>query len=77
MVPKSIVAFCVLHNVGKYLNGSWEDDKTDEQNQDDDSDADYVPPDQPDGATAVCTAGQVRREDLAKIVSRVPLNRSN
>ena len=67
----------MLHSVGKYLFDSWEDDKTDEPNRDDDSDAHYVPPDQPDGATAVCTAGQVRREDIAEIVSRVPLNRSN
>ena len=54
--------------------GRWQNRRA---NRDDDSDADYVPPDQPDGATAVRTAGQVRREDIAKIVSRVPLNRSN
>jgi len=72
MVPQFIVACCVLHNVGKYLNDSWEDDKTDEPNEDDDSDGDYVPSDQPAGTAAVRTAGQVRREDIAEIVFRVP-----
>ena len=31
MVPKFIIACCVVHNVGKYLDDNWRDDETDEK----------------------------------------------
>ena len=77
MVPKFIIACCVLHNVGKYLDDNWRDDETDEKDEVDDYDPDDVsdPCQVPSSAAAIRTAGQTRREDIAATIAGYIPNR--
>ena len=69
MVPKFIIACCVLHNVGKYLGDDWEDDKTDERdNNDNDPDScDPHPDSSADGGGQV--NGQEKRAMICSIIN--------
>ena len=75
MAPQFVVACFVLHNVGKFLNDNWDDDGKDgwgDNNNVPNEDDPLNPPGT--GATAVRTAGQARREDIAAMISRFPAN---
>ena len=63
LVPKFIVACCVLHNVGKYLNDPFADDEKDEKDDDED---DNIEPTQ--SATNMRRAGQARRDAIADLL---------
>ena len=60
LVPKFIVACCVLHNVGKYLNDPFADDEKDDNTEPD------VEPTQ--SATNMRRAGQARRDAIADLL---------
>ena len=77
MVPKFIIACCVLHNVGKYLDDNWRDDETDEKDDVGDYDPDVVsdPSQVPSSAAAIRTAGQTRREEIASTIAGYVPNR--
>ena len=67
LVPKFIVACCVLHNVGKYLNDPFADDEKDEK--DDDEDDNTEPDVEPtQSATNMRRAGQARRDAIADLL---------
>ena len=67
--PKLIVACCILHNVGKYLNDNWEDDETDDKDSD--------RPENEDGNDQIAggisgndqTSGQARRDVTSSIIN--------
>ena len=77
-VPSFIVACCVLHNVGKHLGDTFEDDKMDEPDGDavdgNDGSSDRhtgQPPSQGQGtsnAAAVRQAGQQKPNQIATII---------
>ena len=70
-VPSFIVACCVLHNVGKHLGDTFEDDKMDEPDGDAVDGDDGQPPSQgqvTSNAAAVRQAGQQRRNQIATII---------
>ena len=64
--PKLILAGCILHNVGEFLNDTFEDDPDyhDDDNEDEDDDGQALPT----GATAVRIAGQNKRDQISAIL---------
>lgn len=71
MVPKFIISCAILHNVGKYIDDNWEDDKTDDKGDSDEFDDPDTPSQvlrQPVGTVATRAAGQARREGIASAI---------
>ena len=70
MVPKFILACCILHNVGKDINDNFEDDGN-EDNDGDNFDPDDTPDSSanlPSGAAAMRASGMIKRDQIASML---------
>ena len=66
--PKFILACCILHNVGVFLNDTFEDNPDYHDSDDDNEDEDDGSQAPPTGATAVRVAGQNKRDQISAIL---------